>query len=606
MHRDRPTTPILGGFFCRVAPVVSVLSRLHHINSRTEQPAYSSDNRSPPWAPAIMDWNNLKDTVSNLTLYDVKASVRKVQNAVMNYTEMESKVREATNNEPWGSSSTLMQEIANGTFNYQTLNEIMPMIYRRFTEKTAEEWRQIYKALQLLEFLIKHGSERVIDDARSHLTLLKMLRQFHYIDPNGKDQGINVRNRAKELAELLGDVDRIRAERKKARSNKAKYTGVEGGGGGGFSSSSRYGGFGSESGGYGGGGGGGGGSSTNYGGYSGGVYGDGGGFGGQTDEWRGSGSGGGGGGGDKFEEYDEFDEGEKKPAASHSSSRSGVKRTTGGSSASPSKAAEPPKKKEPEVDLFSFDEPASSSSATAAPLAAPSAGAGLASLAPAAASNDDDDDFDDFQSAAPAQPLAPPMVTSTASNAQFAAPKPVSAPQQANLGTMVGLSSISPPPASSSVASPPAANYSSLTTPMTSPPQPAGYQAAQPNYFTSVQAGGAQPPALHGRQGSAAGSSFGGMTPMSAASTGAAAAKPAAKSGGGDAFGSLWSQASVGVKKASAPSAGPAMGQLAKEKSAAGIWGANTAAPAAGANRPAPPAGGESGSANNDLADLLG
>ena len=91
------------------------------------------------------------------------------------------------------------------------------MIYKRFTEKSAEEWRQIYKALQLLEFLVKNGSERVIDDARSHLTLLKMLRQFHFIDQNGKDQGVNVRNRAKELAELLSDVERIRAERKKSR-----------------------------------------------------------------------------------------------------------------------------------------------------------------------------------------------------------------------------------------------------------------------------------------------------------------------------------------------------------------------------------------------------
>lgn len=27
----------------------------------------------------------------------------------------------------------------------QLLNEIMPMIYKRFTEKSAEEWRQIYK-----------------------------------------------------------------------------------------------------------------------------------------------------------------------------------------------------------------------------------------------------------------------------------------------------------------------------------------------------------------------------------------------------------------------------------------------------------------------------
>ena len=58
-----------------------------------------------------MDLNSLKDQVSNLTLYDLKAGVRKVQNgentigttaeatadmsllAVMNYTEMEAKVR---------------------------------------------------------------------------------------------------------------------------------------------------------------------------------------------------------------------------------------------------------------------------------------------------------------------------------------------------------------------------------------------------------------------------------------------------------------------------------------------------------------------------------
>src|SRR6201986_1720510 len=101
----------------------------------------------------------------------------------------------------------------------------MPMIYHRFTEKTAEQWRQRYKALQLLEFLIKNGSERVIDDARSHLSLLRMLRQFHFIDQNGKDQGVNVRNRAQELVKLLQDVDAIRAERKKARANRNKFGG---------------------------------------------------------------------------------------------------------------------------------------------------------------------------------------------------------------------------------------------------------------------------------------------------------------------------------------------------------------------------------------------
>jgi len=87
----------------------------------------------------------------------------------------------------------------------------------------------------------------------------------------------SVRNRAKEIAELLSDVEKIRTERRKAKANRTKYTGVgndgssssssAGGFNGGFSggplsgasfqtqTGSRYGGFGSESLGGGGGGG---------------------------------------------------------------------------------------------------------------------------------------------------------------------------------------------------------------------------------------------------------------------------------------------------------------------------------------------------------------
>ncbi|KAI8327020.1 hypothetical protein BD560DRAFT_418902, partial [Blakeslea trispora] len=133
---------------------------------------------------------------------------------------MESKVHEATSNEPWGASSTLLQEIAQGTYNYQYFNEIMPTIYRRFTEKESRQWRQIYKALVLLEYLVKNGSERVIDDARAHIHMIKVMRNFFYVDDKGKDEGINVRNRAKEIVELLGDTERIRSERKLAKKNR--------------------------------------------------------------------------------------------------------------------------------------------------------------------------------------------------------------------------------------------------------------------------------------------------------------------------------------------------------------------------------------------------
>ena len=69
-----------------------------------------------------------------------------------------------------------------------------------------------------------------------------------------------VRNRSRELVELLGDVDKIRGERRKAKANKHKYTGVGNDPMSFTSGGSRYGGFGSEglgysgsSGGYGGG-----------------------------------------------------------------------------------------------------------------------------------------------------------------------------------------------------------------------------------------------------------------------------------------------------------------------------------------------------------------
>ncbi|KAG2202491.1 hypothetical protein INT47_013107 [Mucor saturninus] len=159
-------------------------------------------------------------------VWEVKDAINKMKSVVLNYTEMEAKVHEATNNDPWGASSTLMQELAQGTYSYQHFNEIMPTVYRRFTEKESKQWRQIYKALVLLEYLIKNGSERVVDDARSHVSMIKVMRNFYYIDDKGKDEGLNVRNRAKEIVELLSSTDKIRTERKLAKKNRNKYIGV--------------------------------------------------------------------------------------------------------------------------------------------------------------------------------------------------------------------------------------------------------------------------------------------------------------------------------------------------------------------------------------------
>ncbi|XP_056253198.1 clathrin interactor 1-like [Seriola aureovittata] len=176
-----------------------------------------------------------------LNMWKVRELVDKATNVVMNYSEIESKVREATNDDPWGPSGQLMGEIAKSTFMYEQFPEVMNMLWTRMLKDNKKNWRRVYKALLLLAYLIRNGSERVVTSAREHIYDLRSLENYHFIDENGKDQGINVRQKVKEMVEFIQDDDRLREERKKAKKNKDKYIGVSsdsmGGGGGSFKNS---------------------------------------------------------------------------------------------------------------------------------------------------------------------------------------------------------------------------------------------------------------------------------------------------------------------------------------------------------------------------------
>lgn len=83
-----------------------------------------------------------------------------MKNMVKNYSEAEVKVREATSNDPWGPSSTLMSEISDLTYNIVALGEVMRMIWKRLNDH-GKNWRHVYKSLVLLDYLIKNGNEKV-------------------------------------------------------------------------------------------------------------------------------------------------------------------------------------------------------------------------------------------------------------------------------------------------------------------------------------------------------------------------------------------------------------------------------------------------------------
>lgn len=53
-------------------------------------------------------------------------------------------VREATSNDPWGPSSSLMSEIADLTYNVVAFSEIMSMVWKRLNDH-GKNWRHVYK-----------------------------------------------------------------------------------------------------------------------------------------------------------------------------------------------------------------------------------------------------------------------------------------------------------------------------------------------------------------------------------------------------------------------------------------------------------------------------
>lgn len=97
----------------------------------------------------------------------------------------------------------------------------MQMIWKR-TNDHGKNWRHVYKALLLLEYLIKTGSEKVAQQCKENIFSIQTLKDFQHLE-EGKDQGVHVREKAKQMVTLLKDDERLRAERARALKAKERF-----------------------------------------------------------------------------------------------------------------------------------------------------------------------------------------------------------------------------------------------------------------------------------------------------------------------------------------------------------------------------------------------
>ncbi len=81
----------------------------------------------------------------------------------------------------------------------------------------------------MLDYCLHQGSENVVIYFRDNVYIIKTLKEFQYIDEEGKDQGANVRQKAKDITSLLIDEGRLRQERRARASMRDRM--IRGGAG---------------------------------------------------------------------------------------------------------------------------------------------------------------------------------------------------------------------------------------------------------------------------------------------------------------------------------------------------------------------------------------
>ncbi|KAL6524032.1 hypothetical protein OROMI_031127 [Orobanche minor] len=186
--------------------------------------------------------------VFDQTVREIK---REVNLKVLKVPEIEQKVLDATDDEPWGPHGTVLAEIARATNKLYFLH----YGYECALDKIDRDWQELAFCLQ--EYLVAHGSERAVDDIIEHTFQISSLASFEYVEPSGKDVGINVRKKAETIVALLNNKDKIQEVRNKAATNREKYVGLSSSGityksgaasfsSTGFKNNDRYGGFGNR------------------------------------------------------------------------------------------------------------------------------------------------------------------------------------------------------------------------------------------------------------------------------------------------------------------------------------------------------------------------
>ncbi|KAI3867855.1 hypothetical protein MKW92_039030 [Papaver armeniacum] len=136
--------------------------------------------------------------------------------ALTDVTEAELLAEEATNSDPWSPDARKMNRIADASFDIDDYWRIVEVIHKRLYAVDWKEWRQSYKALSLLDYLLTHGPEDFAEEFKCDVDVIEELGAFKYIDEKGFNWGANMEKKSERVLNLLKGGEFLKSARLKA------------------------------------------------------------------------------------------------------------------------------------------------------------------------------------------------------------------------------------------------------------------------------------------------------------------------------------------------------------------------------------------------------
>ncbi|CAI2361810.1 unnamed protein product [Moneuplotes crassus] len=149
-------------------------------------------------------------------------SANELKNKVLRKTELEIMLEEATNSESWNVPNTTLEEISEHTEDWSNYNLVMKHLWETI-KKDLKYHVNIFKGLHLMEFLIKNGNTRIVQDLKDDILRIRSLQEVTY-HQDGMDKCSRIREKAKSIVDLISDPERLDEERKISKKNKGKFS----------------------------------------------------------------------------------------------------------------------------------------------------------------------------------------------------------------------------------------------------------------------------------------------------------------------------------------------------------------------------------------------